>query len=299
MRSHISGARQSNLAAVVLLVGLLAAGGLAGCRVLGPAPAEPDSPAAARPKAGGLPAAAEQGDLDSARAAVERNPALVGKEDEAGWSAAAHAAWNGHKDVYDYLIAQGAPASVFTEAALGPLQALVERLQNNPRAANAQDGRYRAPPLTWAVRTGNRAAVEYLLDMGADVNLADRAGRTPLHASVSAGQLDIARTLVHAGADPGAADTRGQISLHLAAAAGDLQFCLLLLEAGAPLDAQDDEGNTPLHLAAAAGDFELCEYLLFLGADAGLTNARGLSPGGLAAEGGHRDVAELLRLREE
>ncbi|MBN1834226.1 MAG: ankyrin repeat domain-containing protein [Spirochaetales bacterium] len=299
MKWHQAGRRTRERLALYALVCLLTAAGLSNCRVLGPAPEDPAAPAAARPKAEGLVEAAEQGDLESARAAVERNPDLLEREDDAGWSAAAHAAWNGHKEVYDYLVSQGAPTNVFTEAALGPLQSLVDRLRTNPLAVNAQDPRHRAPPLTWAVRTGNRAGVDFLIDMGAEVDLPDRGGATALHAAVSAGREEIARILLHAGADPEAREAGGRTPLHVAADAGNLKLCLMLLEAGADADAKDGEGNTALHLAAGRGDFELCEYLLFLGADAGLVNRRGLSPGELAEENGYAEVAALLRPREK
>jgi len=288
----------ASLLTALLGGGGLLVGGLAGCRLLGPAPEGAAARAAARPKTGALAQAAEAGDLESAQEAVEGDPGLLEREDEAGWGAAAHAAWNGHKEVYDYLVSQGAATNVFTEAALGPLQALADRLRANPLAANARDGRYGAPPLIWAVRTGNRAGVEFLLDMGADVNLGDRSGRGALHAAVSAGRVELLRILLYAGADPQGRDERGQTPLHLAADAGSFELCDMLLDAGAAADARDEEGNTPLHLAAARGDFELCEYMLFLGAPAGLKNEKGLTPGDLAADKGFEDVAALLRVRE-
>jgi ankyrin repeat protein len=288
----------------LLLAGLAAAvslgGLLSGCRLLGPAPARtgPVSTTPAvplRPKAVDLFEAAETGNLETVRAIVDSNPDLIEQEDAAGWNAAAYAAWNGHKPVYDYLLSQGAATTVFTTAALGPLPDLVQRLRTNPLAVNARDGRYKASPLIWSVRTGNQAALEFLLDLGADVNAPDRSGATALHAAVGGGQLEIGRTLLFAGADPSICDDRGLAALHLAADSGQLQFCVLLLDAGAAPDARDGAGNTALHLAAARGDFELCEYLLFLGAQAGVQNDRGLTPRDVAERAGHRDVAALLR----
>jgi ankyrin repeat protein len=287
-----------------LAVAVFAAGLLYGCGVLtpagrgGPAGGAPNArPAPARPKAEDLFQAAARGDLETVRAAVERSPGLIKEEDPAGWSAAAYAAWNGNKAVYDYLLARGAASTVFTEAALGPLPQLVQRLETNPRAADARDGRHRATALIWAVRTGNQAAVELLLGLGADVNAPDRSGGTALHAAVDFERLEIGNILISAGADPSQRDEEGRSPLHVGAESGQLQFCVLLVEAGAALDAQDNHGKTPLHLAAARGDFELCEYLLFLGASAEVRDDRGLTPGEVAREAGHEKVAALLRAR--
>ena len=259
-------------------------------------PEVPEAPLA--PGLRDLAVAAERGDLELVRALVARHPELVHAEDAAGWNAAAYAAWNRRKEVYEYLVERGAGTSVFTEAALGPVPALVQRVRTNPMAVNARDGRHRAPPLLWAVRTGNQTGIGFLLDMGADVDLADRSGAAALHAAVGAARLEIARTLVLAGADLGLQDDRGRTPLHLAAGTGQLELCSLLLDEGAMPDARDAEGNTPLHLAAATGDFELCEYLLFFGASAGVRNNRGLTPGEVAEGSGHQEVAALLRAQE-
>jgi len=274
---------------------------LSGCSVLGP-PAGRDGSAAGSPKA--VPArpgaeelfqAAGSGDLEGVQTVVDRSPGLLEQEDSAGWNAAAYAAWNGNKAVYDYLLARGVATTVFTEAALGPLPELVHRLQTNPRAVDARDGRYRATPLIWAVRTGNQAAVDFLLDLGADVDARDRSGGTALFTAVRFDRLEVGRALLSAGAGPSQSDAEGRTPLHLAAESDQLQFCVLLIEAGAALDARDGQGRTPLHLAASRGDFELCEYLLFLGASPAERDSLGLTPGEVAQQAGHEAVAALLR----
>jgi ankyrin repeat protein len=271
-----------------------------GCALLSPAAHEEGGPvpaeaAPASPRSQALFQAAGRGDLQSVRDILERSPSLIDQEDDAGWTAAAYAAWSGNKTVYDYLLAQGATTSVFTEAALGPLPELVRRLQANPLGVNARDARQGATPLIWAARTGNQAAVEYLLDVGADIDAQDRSGATALHAAVRRERLEITETLLSARADPSLQDAQGRTPLHLAADSGSLQFCTLLVEAGAALEARDGGGNTPLHLAAAGGDFELCEYLVFVGAWAAARHDRGLTPAEVARNAGHESVAALLR----
>jgi len=242
----------------------------------------------------GIHKAAAEGDLEALQAALSRDSGLLEARDRGGWTPAAHAAWARQKPTYDYLVKRGAATTAYTEAALGPLPALSERLTATPAAAASRDPIQKATPLHWAVRTGNQTACELLLARGAPVDAADREGRSPLHYAAGAGDVQRAELLLKNGADPAAADGEGRRALHLAAEASDFQLVDLLLAAGAPIDAADRRGDTALHRVAAQGSFELCEYLLAMGAAADLRNLAGRTPLDLARQAGHARVAELL-----
>lgn len=67
-------------------------------------------------------------------------------------------------------------------------------------------------PLAWAVRVECVPIVEWLLEHGASVNVANAAGQTPLGlACLSAPNLPIIAALLKAGADPNCVD--GQVRL--------------------------------------------------------------------------------------
>lgn len=84
-------------------------------------------------------------------------------------------------------------------------------------------------PLHYAARAGHREVVEYLIQLGADVNFPTRANRcTALHRASQQGHLDIVT---------------------------------ILLKSGARADVQDADGCTPLHRAALAGDERICQLL--------------------------------------
>lgn len=72
------------------------------------------------------------------------------------------------------------------------------------RAIRQNDGAGTA--LLLAVYGGRTEDVECLLAAGADVNLADKDGLTPLMASAMNGSIMIARLLLDAGADPSMRD---------------------------------------------------------------------------------------------
>jgi len=144
-----------------------------------------------------------------------------------------------------------------------------------------------ATALGLAAINGRADVVALLLDRGADPNLADRTGMTPLYAAVDlhtmqlgfgrpdpppavvAGSVDIVKALLAHGANPNArlatrilkrvytaGDGRlgkGATPYMRAARAGDVALMKLLLAAGADAALPQDNGNSPLLLAAGLG----------------------------------------------
>ena len=153
--------------------------------------------------------AAEDGDLKTAEALLEKNPALVFTKDNHGWTPLLLAVKNGHID-------------------------LAQLLLTNKADVNAKDKEGEIP-LHWAIMSVNpKDLVKLLLATGADFNAKDREGKTPLHLAVLYWWQDpnIAELLLDKGADVNARDNNGQTPLRLATAGGDKDVAKLLRDHG-------------------------------------------------------------------
>ena len=169
-------------------------------------------------------------------------------------------------------------------------------------------------PLLYAARSGCQECVQLLLKAGADPNLGDPDGVTPLLESILNFHFDIAALLVSHGVDVDRWDTWGRSPLYAAVdldslpvggradrpsldQTSALQLIKLLLNAGANPNLQlklfppyrslrDDRGAdsiltvgaTPLLRAAKGGDLPAIQLLLAHGANVELPTDTGVSP---------------------
>ena len=81
-----------------------------------------------------------------------------------------------------------------------------------------------------------------LLDSGADVDVTDEGGGTPLGAAAIGGQAETVDLLLASGADVNRKDDRGWTPLHWAAHNGDPGIVGKLLEKGAETDVAGEDG---------------------------------------------------------
>ncbi|KAI1923542.1 hypothetical protein LOZ60_005146 [Ophidiomyces ophidiicola] len=93
-------------------------------------------------------------------------------------------------------------------------------------------------------------------------------GRTLLHHAAEAGSVTAAEILIGVGADKDVVDNNGRTPLHQAVS-GTVHDVKVLLSNGALMEMRDNEGNTPLHLAVHRGDaaVDIVTQLIKAGAD--------------------------------
>lgn len=210
-----------------------------------------------------LIAAVKDGDAARVLAIVRGEPALASTRDVDGVSVLMLSRYRSNRAVTDALLATDPDLDVHEAAALGYLDRLRERLEEDPSRVSALS----------------------------------RDGYTALHFTAFFAKPEAARILLEAGAPVGVhAQNEMRVQpLHSAAAGRQNEICRLLLAAGADVNARQQGGYTPLHEAAQNGDPEMVELFLSAGADPAARTDDGMTSAELADEAGHEDVARRLR----
>ncbi len=119
---------------------------------------------------------------------------------------------------------------------------------------------------------------ELLVKNGADVNVVDSTGKTPLIHSAIYGNVPIVRYLVARGAKVDARMIDGDSALLMASNEGTIENIRLLLEHGAEVNVCDKDQNTPLHTAIRIAPPAVAEMLLAHGAKVDAVDKNGDTP---------------------
>ena len=158
-----------------------------------------------------------------------------------------------------------------------------------------------------AAYKGHVDIAEFLINNGANVNVKDKDGYTPLHntahsflrgdppKSTEADRNRTAALLLENGALVNATTNHGGTPLHLAVSTNNVGLVQLLLENGADPNIQQAQGMTPLHFAFFADKdrLQVVRLLLAHGADSSITDEYGSTPKDYAKDY-HPKLLELL-----
>jgi ankyrin repeat protein len=125
--------------------------------------------------------------------------------------------------------------------------------------------------LSTAVKSGDKAAIQALLQQKVDVNVPEADGTTALHWAVRNDDGALVDQLIRLGANAKATNRYGITPLYLAAVNGNAAIIEKLLKAGADANAISSEGETALMTASRTGNVDAVKVLLGHGAD---VNAR-------------------------
>ena len=134
-----------------------------------------------------------------------------------------------------------------------------------------------------AAAAGSLTTVELLLRLGADPDVWDGGGHTPLYCVGNECAVEGAGKVVHAlagaGADVNAQDgVKRCTALHMAARRGNVEVAGALLECGADIEARDRLGDTPLRRSVNCDKIGVATLLIARGANIHSVGSKGVTP---------------------
>lgn len=105
-------------------------------------------------------------------------------------------------------------------------------------------------PLMFAVKSGQKEAIEYLLQKGAKINYINDMGFSPLHLAVRKNSLTLAGLLLEYGADVNFEDKYNQTPIFDAVQEDNGNMIDFLVLNGAKINQRNKNGRTPLMVSA-------------------------------------------------
>lgn len=260
---------------------------------------------------------ARTGNIEAAQLLLERGATVDARENWGEQTALMWAAARRHPPMIQLLIDHGADIN-----AAGKDRDYQRHVTAEGRPKNMDTGGF--TPLLYATRENCLACVEVLIANGADINLPDPDGVSPLHLAIMNANWDVAATLLDAGADVNQWDIYGAAPLFTILGnysrdgansidppnqANGREILDRLLAEGANPNMQlffrpagvrgstNTRGATPLIRAANNADTEMIDLLLEHGADATIYMADRQTPihAVLAGRAREPQVIELIR----
>ncbi|KAJ5363355.1 hypothetical protein N7541_004199 [Penicillium brevicompactum] len=149
--------------------------------------------------------------------------------------------------------------------------------------------------LHYACMSGSELTAKYLAAQGANLELKDRSGRSPLHCATASDHISIVMILLDAGAAIDETDDDGATALWHAIRLGYSKIGQFLWSRGANPNVADTSGDTALILSSKYGRCEIVDLLISWKVDLECVDTYGQTALLAAASAGHEDVVRLLQ----
>jgi ankyrin repeat protein len=190
-------------------------------------------------------------------------------------------------------IEQVAYPDIFNDIRSGDVRAVQEYLEAG-FDINTCDSRHNASLLHWAMWLPVPAIAVLLIERGAQVNVCDRYGMTPLNIAAIRNCFYLAFILVRYGALANIANANAMMPLHFAVVNNNIEMTSLLCAYGAIVNVFNSKGETPLHLATLNKNYRIVSLLLRSHALANVCDSWRRSPLSIAAAYGDMHLCSLL-----
>ena len=189
-------------------------------------------------------------------------------------------------------------SNLIRAARIGHSNKIKEILGDYPQLLDRTHIGYSA--LHYAVFYNQREAVEVLIEAGANVDIKEANGITPLAWAVDCGHCDLVGYLLECEADPAIANSEGIAPIHTAVRSKNYAMVETLLsintetEQWTDVNAQTKLGYTPAYFAAFDGSLEILQLLYDYGAKFNISSKVNVSPLHRATNKGHVEVVKYL-----
>jgi len=227
---------------------------------------------------------------------------LIDSKIKAGNTSLMLAAQEGHKEVCELLLKEGANPLATQEngwnamhwAANKGKTEIVQFLSVDKQLMNSKTKKGNSS-LTLAAQEGHLDTCEVLLKAGADPVATDEKEKNAmLLLAAKGGHYQACQVLLKAGADYTVKDLLGRNALHLAVEKGNKPTVQLFVGFNKLIDSVSNEGKTPLIIATELRHFEICALLLSIGANPSLVDLKHRNAMHAAAQAGCAEVIRLL-----
>jgi serine/threonine-protein phosphatase 6 regulatory ankyrin repeat subunit B len=242
--------------------------------------------------------ACSAGDIQVVRFLIDKG-ADINARNSQGSTPLCVAAASNHKEVVELLLDEGANINAPGRRGYTPLgiaarcgsketaEFLIEKGANIHTPDNKG-----MTPLDLAKEWGWTEIVELLREHGAEES---EINEQTIEMAINSNNLEKVKELIAQGADVNVRDSRGNTPLIQAIIQRKLLFVEILVSGGADVNAKDEDGQTPLHLAVLAGRKDIVELLIAKGADVNVkSNTWDTTPLIAALRSGHEDIAQML-----
>ena len=135
-------------------------------------------------------------------------------------------------------------------------------------------------PLGLAAARNDKEMVKFLVEKGADINLEDGYGYTPLMKAIDYYNVGLAKNIIDLKPDLNAVcsatgDTPLTYLVNANKYGGGADLCYYMIKNGADINKKNKEGNTSLMIAAASYNYAIVGVLVNMGADYNIKNKEG------------------------
>jgi len=195
-------------------------------------------------------------------AELKEDPKLLSFYDSRGASLLMLSFYFKNKELGDYILSQRNPSDIFEAVIAGDVEATEKFLAADQQLLNkhSRDG---FTPLGFAAFFGRPAIARFLLQHGADANIASSNDFkvAPIHSSVAAKSFEITQMLLEHNANPNARQQNEVTPLHAAAHNNSPDIVKLLLKSGADKTFRTTDGKTAMDFATEIEAKEIISLL--------------------------------------